>query len=138
MKIGLLSISIFLVGVSLVFASSLISSFTAKSDNQVITVKWATNAEKDIKKFELERSVSSSYNYIRISTETAVGSPTNYTYTDKNAYKEAIEMQSENTYHYRIKIIFNNGQTQYSDAINVTHATSSVRKTWGMIKEMMR
>ncbi len=79
---------------------------------------------------------------MKVHTEKASGVPSNYSVIDKTAYKETTknspELQGQNTYYYRLKIIFNNGTHQYTDEINVAHSTSSVRKTWGMIKEMMR
>ena len=127
---------------SMIYAMNVISSFTASSANEMIDVKWTTNSENNIKEFEVERSLNPNSGFIKIHTEKAEGNPSNYKYTDKTAYKEVAkslpELQGENTYYYRLKIVSTDGSNQYSDAINVAHSSSSVRKTWGMIKEMMR
>ncbi len=127
---------------TMVYAMNIITSFTASSVNEMVNVKWTTNSEHNIKEFEVERSLNPSSRFVRIHTEKASGTPSNYTFNDKSAYKELAKdlptLQGENTYYYRLKIISKDGSYEYTDEINVAHSTSSVRKTWGMIKEMMR
>ena len=47
-------------------------------------------------------------------------------------------VSAESEYSYRLKVFFKDHTYKYSDEINVTHKTSSIRRTWGMIKEMFK
>jgi hypothetical protein len=141
MKKLTVSIMLLFVFTLVAFASNIISSFTATSDSDVIHLKWTTTTENNIKEFVVQRSLSSTSGFQKVYTEKATGNPSNYSYTDNSAYKETTKdpaLQTSNTYYYRLQIVYTDGNNEYSDAIDVVHATSSVRKTWGMIKEMMR
>jgi hypothetical protein len=123
-------------------SDSILQSFTAESSGDNVTVKWTTSDESIIKRFEIERSVGDQ-NYKRIHSVIAKGSPSNYSYRDDEAFmKDDIEytpdLQSQNFYSYRIKIIANDNTATFSDVAYVKHNTSSIRRTWGMIKEMFR
>jgi hypothetical protein len=48
------------------------------------------------------------------------------------------DLMSQKTYSYRLKIIFSDNTYIYSDIALVKHKPSSIRRTWGMIKEMFR
>lgn len=136
--IGIIAVTVIALG-----AESIISNFSASSDNQVITLKWKTNDESNLTEFDIERSITMSGGYVKIDNIKAKGKPANYEYIDRTAYKESTNkssasLQKDNEYYYRIKIIKSNSNCDYSDPINVIHKTSTIRKTWGMIKEMMR
>jgi len=129
--------------ISLAFANTkIIPSFEAESDSKTVTITWSTNEEKDISEFCVERSVNSAMSFNKITTVKAKGKPSNYSVIDANAYKEIVKqsttLQGDNEYFYRIKIVYNNGNYEYSTHKSVVHKTSKVVKTWGMIKEMMR
>lgn len=123
-------------------SDSVIQSFTAESSGDNVTVRWSTSDESLVKRFEIERSVGEQ-NYKRIHIITAKGVPSNYNYRDEEAFmKEEIEyrpdLQSQNFYTYRIKVIYKDNTSNFSDVAYVRHNTSSIRRTWGMIKEMFR
>ncbi len=140
LKIKILLLMLFTVTV--LGNNGILQYFTAESNGDSVTVKWSTSSEDDIKRFELERSISTSA-FKRIFVQTAKGSPNSYSYNDTEAFMKQDEepdsdFQSQKTYSYRIKIYYNDNSFTYSDATLVKHKPSSIRRTWGMIKEMFR
>ena len=97
-------------------------------------------------KYVIERSADNSY-FKAIHDVDCKGHPNYYNFVDEEAFMKDItygeknkndELQSENEYKYRIKIVKSNKSFLYTDAINVAHNPSSIRRTWGMIKEMFK
>lgn len=123
-------------------ADGIVSSFTAKSDGSVITVEWNTVNEIDAVRFDLERSATED-DFVRLSSEEAKGKPSNYRFIDEKAYikksgPNGDEILSNNVYSYRLKIIRKDNSHEFSNVVYVSHNVSSIRRTWGMIKEMFR
>lgn len=142
MKVKSLIVVIFIAVTGILFAKEdLIGYFAAKSDGSDISIEWRSNDESNIKRFELERS-SSSAAYKRIKTEFSSGQPSFYQYTDREAFLKQSgnndQIQEKTAYTYRIKVIKNDNSDYYTDEVTVTHNVSSIRRTWGMIKEMFR
>lgn len=142
-KTILLLIGIIAITAMALAVDSIIYDFSASSDNQVVTLKWKTNSESNLTEFDIERSVTMPGGYVKIDNIKAKGKPGSYEFVDKTAYKESANkssasLQKENEYYYRIKINKSSSSYEYTDPINVIHKTSNIRKTWGMIKEMMR
>jgi len=139
----LLLIGIIAITAIALAAESIIYDFSASSDNQVVNLKWKTNDESKLTEFDIERSLTMNGGYVKIDNVKAKGKPGSYEFVDRTAYKESTNksstsLQKENEYYYRIKIIKSSSSYEYTDPINVIHKTSNIRKTWGMIKEMMR
>lgn len=145
-KILILAAIILTSAIALLATSSVIESFTATSDGESITVNWRSLDENNINKFVVERSADQSY-FKAIHEENSKGAPSYYTFIDEEAFmKETSSPNKENNdrvltgnnYKYRIKVISKDNSYQYTDAISIAHNTSSIRKTWGMIKEMFK
>ncbi|ROL61706.1 hypothetical protein D9V86_04485 [Bacteroidetes/Chlorobi group bacterium ChocPot_Mid] len=123
------------------FASdNVIEYLRAKSDGKSITVEWKTTSEQDINSFAIERAGSDQI-FESIETKQAKGFASTYTYLDESAFKTSEngdKTLSKNIYFYRIAINKKDGSKVYSTIANVTHNTSSIRRTWGMLKEMFR
>lgn len=139
MKTKLIAV-IFLLSTAALFAGeTLLSMFTAKSDGTAITVRWQPVSESNLQRYEIERSKGEDV-YQRINTQVADGSPT-YEYVDEEAFMKGAggdRVQESSVYSYRIKIYRKDGSYDFSDVAYVTHNVSSIKKTWGMIKEMFR
>ena len=115
-----------------------IVSFTARSNGSEITLEWESSREMQINHYEILRSTQHQNDYRYVATVTAKGSPSRYSFVDENAYMKGEKPEVSGTlYSYKLKMVGNN-RTIYSDAVSVTHNVSSVRRTWGMIKEMFR
>lgn len=94
----------------------------------------------NVSRYEIERACRNG-NYAYIDEIDAKGYSYTYTYNDENALKPVEKndaLQSGTIYSYRLKILKKDNTSEYSNAINVSHSTSGVKRTWGMIKEMFR
>jgi hypothetical protein len=132
---------IFAVTFVAIAADNYINSLNATSNGKNVTLSWSTVDEDGINLFEAERAGNAGQ-FVYIGEKEAKGMPSSYQLIDDNELmKESQESGSElshNEYTYRIKIVFKDGSFEYSNTTVVTHNTSSMRKTWGMIKEMFR
>lgn len=146
-KFNLLYLFVFAIIVTQLVASDLfIESFTANSDGKNITIRWRTTSEDNLNSFALERSNNNSY-FKQIYEADSKGMPSYYSFVDEEAFMKEIALESsknedqllsENNYTYRLKVIKSDNTFLYTDAISVAHNPSSIRRTWGMIKEMFK
>ena len=125
----------------LLFASELnFEFFTAKSNGEEITLEWKLVNEDDIEYYQVEKKLKEGNDYRPLGSRIkATGNSNVYRYTDEDFFfKNNVELQSDNIQAYRIRVILKNNDTRFSNTTYVTHNVSSVRKTWGMLKEMFR
>lgn len=134
-----LILSILLYGANVSFENS-----KARPDGDNIVVEWSVSVENDLKQYEIQRA-SKSGQYKKIGDHAPRGSGFNYRFVDFQAFiKSPKEQQKNNTvqenidYIYRVKAISNSGEIIYSQPLEVTHKISSVKRTWGMLKELFR
>lgn len=137
-----LSVLVFCAAMSL-SAQSTIESFLARSDGRAITIEWRSAQETGISLYEVERSPVNQTDFKRIGSVSARGAQQAYRFIDENALVASTNggngsVQGGSVYVYRLKIIEVNDKATYSNTISVSHTISSVRRTWGMIKEMFR
>ena len=105
-----------------------VENFLARSDGRAITLEWRSSQEANIALYEVERSPVNQNDFKRFVDENAIAAAPN----------GGSSVQSGSVYVYRLKIIDLNDKATYSNTISVSHTISSVRRTWGMIKEMFR
>jgi hypothetical protein len=125
----------------LLFASDLnFEFFTAKSNGEQITLEWKLVNEDNVDFYQVEKKLKEGNIYRPIGSRIrAIGNSNIYRYTDEDFFfKNNVELQSDNIQAYRIRVILKNNDTRFSNTTYVTHNVSSVRKTWGMLKEMFR
>ncbi len=132
-----------LVFAPVLFAQATIEGFVARSDGRAITIEWRSGQETNINLYEVERSPVNQNDFKRIGAVQARGSQQTYRFIDENALVASTSggnatVQGGAVYVYRLKIIDVNDKTSFSNTISVSHTISSVRRTWGMIKEMFR
>lgn len=128
-------LAIFFLTLGSVFSEEIVKngSFQAHSDGANIILRWLTEKESNVEKFQVERRIGVDGSFLSIGTVDPKG-PSLYEFIDYSAFRKAT-----NIYQYRIKIVFSDGrQSQYVGPISVTHSVSGVRKTWGSIKAMFR
>ncbi|MFC2131871.1 hypothetical protein ACFLSQ_10590, partial [Bacteroidota bacterium] len=126
--------------IALYAGETVIDYLHAKSNGSVITVEWKSVDETDIVYYSVERAGSDQV-FEEIATEQAKGYATTYVYTDESAFKTGEDDNktlSKNIYYYRITIHKKDNSKISSAVTNVTHDPSSIRRTWGMLKEMFR
>lgn len=88
-------------------------SFTATEKNKLVTVNWKIIAEKDVDKFEVERSLNNS-DYIKVATVTGpvlLNVQQNFTATDD------ITGINSDVIYYRLKVIGKEGEIKYSNIV---------------------
>lgn len=124
-------------------AEAVVESFSARSDGRNITVEWRTSRETDVVRFEIERATGTQGDFRKIGTVSATGANSVYRFVDENAYLRdgsggGANIQNAGLYGYRLKIVGADDKFTYTNPINVSPTVSSVRRTWGMIKEMFR
>ncbi len=131
------SLSLLLLAVSCVTAvamQSLFSYVKASPYGDEVLIQWQTQDESNIQSFEIERKSDEAMDYKKIGRIDAKGRGGVYTYIDNGAFYKT---EKATQFTYRLKGV-GNGTQLYSPTITITHEVSSVRKSWGMIKELFR
>ncbi|MBI2428514.1 MAG: hypothetical protein HYV29_06935 [Ignavibacteriales bacterium] len=123
----------FLVTLTLIAGAIREGTMQARSDGTNVIVQWGSADESNVKGFEVERRSGAAAEFLSIAVVQKKGSNSFYEYIDKSAFKT-----TGTIYQYRIKIVLNNGNAEYSSIITVTHNVSSVKRTWGSLKAMFR
>jgi hypothetical protein len=119
---------------SVLAMQGLFSFVKAVPQGDEIAIQWQTSNEYGVQSFEIERKSDESPEYRRLTRVEPRGAGFMYTYIDDGAfYKSASSKQ----FTYRIRAVGPSTQ-QYSPSISIAHEVSSVRKSWGMIKELFR
>ena len=108
------------------------NSFQASSDGANVVLRWVTQDETNVQRFEIERQSGVDGGFAMIGTVVPKGTSA-YEFTDFSALRKSVTI-----YQYRIKIVFSNGSSSYVGPITVSHTVSGVRRTWGSIKAMFR
>ena len=109
-------------------------SVSAESDGSTIVIRWVSEDESRVSMFELERKAGLYGQFFLLAPVTPKGNNSPYEYADDTAFR----IGAESLYEYRIKVVFSDGSSVYSEEVTVLHAVSSVRRTWGSIKAMFR
>lgn len=130
--------------ITVAFAADVtLESFTARSDGRNIILEWRCSKETDVVRYEIERSTANSQDFKKIGNLSVSSSQPTYRFVDENAFLRGGSgssgvIQSGTLYVYRLKVVGSDEKSTYTNGIPVLHAVSSVRRTWGMIKEMFR
>ena len=105
----------------------------ATSDGIDVTVRWITDDESGVARFEIERRGGTDGDFAAIGGMDPKG-PSLYEFVDHSAF-----LKTGSLYQYRIKITFTDGRAPfYTTPLTVSHTVSGVRRTWGSIKAMFR
>ena len=118
-------------------AETTIDFFGAKGSGDKVTVEWKTGIEQGVTKFDIERSPFGSQQFASVGTVNAKGNYAYYSFVDESGFGKVVKVLA-GLYQYRLKIYNANGSFTYSSPTAVEHSVSSVRRTWGQIKEMFR
>lgn len=108
-------------------------SFQATSDGSNVTLRWITEDESNVTRFEIEKRSGTDGEYKTIAS-VEPRNVSNYEFVDYSAMGKTSSL-----YQYRIKVVFANGANPlYVGPVTVTHSVSGVRKTWGSIKALFK
>jgi len=117
-------------------AGSIVKDFRGEPGYNVVTLRWKSESETNLKGFEIERSFDKNL-WEKVGLVNARGNSTavtDYVFEDRSVFKP-----NDRTFHYRLKIVDkDNSFTYYGEIVTVSAAISSVRQTWGSIKAMFR
>ncbi len=110
-------------------------SLTANSNGTDITIRWVSEDETGVLRYELERKAGASQSgqFMLLDQVQLKGNNSLYEYVDNSAFRV-----TESIYQYRIKVLFGDGSSVYYGPITVRHTVNGVRRTWGSIKAMFR
>jgi len=117
-----------------------LDSFRASSNGKSIVVEWKSSTENGIAFYDLERATPKQA-FKKIASFEPRGSSNSYSYTDDEVFMKGDggdNLQAKSTYQYRLKVIYRDNSSEYTNIVYVAHNVSGVQRTWGMIKEMFR
>lgn len=108
-------------------------SLTASSNGDEVVVRWISENEEHVVRYELERKAEQGGQFFLLAEILPRGNNHSYEYIDDTAFRV-----SESIYQYRLKVVFTDGSSEFHGPISVRVDISSVRRTWGSIKAMFR
>lgn len=100
-----------------------------------IVVKWGTENEVGVVKFEVLRSEGSTDRFQKIAEISELkGSNSSYEYEDHTVFRT-----TDRFFKYKVRVVFQDGTFSDSAAEGISFAaTSAAKRTWGSIKAMFR
>ncbi|MBC8146100.1 MAG: hypothetical protein H7X80_10995 [bacterium] len=113
---------------------SVFSLFNVTPQNDDIVVQWRSMSETGVQYYDVERSSDDVPQFRRLERVAAKGAGATYTFTDNGAFYKP---SSGKKFSYRIRAAGSGGD-QFSPVKSVVHDVSSVKRSWGMIKELFR
>jgi len=135
----LLSVLILIVAlaVTTAFAVVIKDRPTAYSNGSDITLRWTTDEETGVQRFEIVRAVWELTQWgpfvLVGSVDQLKGNNSSYEYVDKSVFKS-----SAGVYGYRIRVINGSNPAPETEPVSVSHLSSAAKRTWGSIKAMFR
>ncbi len=138
MKSVILALAIAIGAVPTIAGEGTVDYLKARSNGANVILEWKTSSENDVVRFEIERAGQDGI-FRYVATVAAKGSASTYDYTDQEAFSKPDGGAITSTYFtYRLRIVRSNKPAEYSVSAGVNHSVSSIKRTWGMIKEMFR
>lgn len=123
---------------SAVFAADEVDYFRARSSGSAVILEWRSVAENGVDRYEIERAGDDGV-FRYVASVDAKGNNQSYDYTDDEAFSKPDGTKVASTYFtYRLRIVHTDKSVSYSSSAGVTHSVSSIKRTWGMIKQMFR
>lgn len=118
---------------------TIVNFFRAVSEGDAIVVQWESSDESGVNYYDVQRAPEGGM-FQTIKRVDARGYASAYKIIDEEAFMRDAdeEVFQQMNYKYRIKIVSKDGSFEYGETANVSHKVSSVRRTWGMIKEMFK
>ncbi len=131
----LFTVCLVLLGVAFATSDVIVShSISASSSGSSIHVKWVSQDETGVARFEVWRSAGQSNQFVYLGLKTPAGNGSFYDFQDDSAFRI-----TDNLYQYQLVVVFTDGsQLKYPPVSVLYSSVSSVRRTWGSIKAMFR
>lgn len=111
----------------------------ARSTGAAVVLEWRSTQENNLLQYEIERAGDDQI-FRYVATVSAKGSNQTYSYRDDEAFnkRDAGGNVASTYFTYRLKMVHGDQRSVYSTSAGVSHNVSSIKRTWGMIKEMFR
>lgn len=129
----------FLTAIALLASTLDFSRINARPEGDNVLVEWILGSETNVKSYELYRANNGFFS--KIAEKDAKGDNSSYKHVDVEAFiknKKNAQVQEKIDLKYKIKVRYDNGTSEDSEEILISHNVSSVKRTWGMIKELFR
>lgn len=128
---------------ALLLATSIVTRFVAIPDNDRIYVRWTSQSEAQLIRYELYRQQENALPML-LTSLSPNGDNQNYEYVDMNVGARSKDggspanslPLSQQRYTYILKMITTSGTLEMQ--ASVSYQTSTTRKTWGSIKALFR
>lgn len=111
----------------------------ARSTGSAVVLEWRSTQESNLLQYEIERAGDDQI-FRYVATVSAKGPNQTYSYRDDEAFnkRDGNGNVAATYFTYRLKLVHADQRTVYSTSAGVSHNVSSIKRTWGMIKEMFR
>ena len=137
-KLHLITLTILLLGSSMLFAWDGFNYVAANEHDSGIRVDWQAKDEHSVSYYEIYRSRSDSDILDKRASITAVGAGASYTFQDDNIFSKSTETGNYK-FDYYVRAIMKDGSYKNSDVVQVSLTSLGVtQQTWGSIKAMFR
>lgn len=111
-----------------------LSSFDVSPDGRSFAITWQTEAEEEVREFEImRRTPYSNDQFVRVHALKAHGVGRPYAYRDDQVYKSAADQVD-----YRLEAVYANGMREVVVSKSLNYTTTAIRRTWGSIKAMFQ
>lgn len=128
------ALAFLLLNTTSIATGDVFSFVKAVSQGEEIVVQWRTSSESGIENFEVERRSQEVTEFRLLGRVDAKGSQSIYTYVDNGAF---FKPDAGKQFTYRLRAVGSSFE-QYSPTVTIVHEVSSVKRSWGMIKELFR
>ncbi len=138
-RLALIASILFVAVVTALAVDATVDYLRARSNGNSVVLEWRSSDEANVTQYEVERAGDDQI-FRYVASVNAKGSNQTYAYTDDEAFNkpDGDARVSATYFTYRLKMVYADQRTSYSTSAGVSHNVSSIKRTWGMIKEMFR
>ncbi|RPI67292.1 MAG: hypothetical protein EHM43_08900 [Ignavibacteriae bacterium] len=138
-RLALIASVLFVAVVTALAVDATVDYLRARSNGTSVVLEWRSSDEANLAQYEVERAGDDQI-FRYVASVNAKGSNQTYSYTDDEAFNkpDGNPNVSATYFTYRLKMVHADQRTSYSTSAGVSHNVSSIKRTWGMIKEMFR
>lgn len=138
MKSVFITIGLVVAATVAALAADVVDYLRARSTGAAVIIEWRSSEESGIDRYEIERATDNGV-FRYVATIETKGANHSYEYTDNEAFSKPDGNKVTATYFtYRLRVVHSDKSVEYSSSAGVSHSVSSIKRTWGMIKQMFR
>jgi len=120
------------------YANSIVKNLRAYPLEDKILLSWETSSEQNLARFQIERSTDGK-TFFAIAYVDAKKEPAQYEFIDNSVFaKPTASAQDDRQYSYRLKLLYDDNGSDYTESVSVTPLISGTRHTWGSIKALFK